>query len=361
MRRIVVKGLIGLLLLVGVGLVSGYLYLLRSLPATAGTIGVAGLAGPVEIIRDVDAVPHIFASTVPDAIYGLGYVHAQDRLWQMEFQRRIGFGRLSEVLGAAALPQDRFLRTVGFGRAAVSAWEHLPADSRALIDTYVAGVNAFISTHHGSRLPPEFTLLRFEPEPWSGADVLAWAAVVMSGCPDIGGSRASLALMAAEELGIPVERVRPVVVDTESIGFGSEADTNDYSSGYQLGSYNTPGWWMSSTAKVYFKAPKPGTYYLRIRPDWDEGPDFPRDFVQDAVDASYAYDLHVVVGSADRFAGANRYATAVKITRQMWDGANDPWWWEGPWGYGVIVASGQSFADGLAATPMTSMTETLSS
>jgi penicillin amidase len=82
------------------------------------------------------------------------------------------------VLGSAALPQDRFLRTVGFGRAAKSAWDRLPADSRALVDAYVAGINAFISTHHGSRLPPEFTLLRFEPEPWTGADVLAWVKMM---------------------------------------------------------------------------------------------------------------------------------------------------------------------------------------
>jgi penicillin amidase len=157
---------------------SGFLYLFRSLPKVRGTEDVVGLSAPVEIVRDRDAVPHIYAAARADALFGLGYVHAQDRLWQMEFQRRIGSGRLSEVLGDAAVPQDRFLRTVGFGRAAVSAWQHLPADSRALIDAYVAGINAFISTHHGSRLPPEFTLLRFEPEPWTGADVLAWVKMM---------------------------------------------------------------------------------------------------------------------------------------------------------------------------------------
>jgi penicillin amidase len=153
-------------------------YLYRSLPKVRGTEYVAGISAPVEIVRDRYAVPHIYAATRGDALFGLGYAHAQDRLWQMEFQRRIGFGRLSEVLGTAALPQDRFLRTVGFGRAAKSAWDHLPADARALVDVYVAGINAFISTHHGSRLPPEFTLLRFEPEPWTGADVLAWVKMM---------------------------------------------------------------------------------------------------------------------------------------------------------------------------------------
>lgn len=143
-----------------------------------GTIGVAGIGAPVEIVRDAGAVPHIFASTRLDAFYGLGYVHAQDRLWQMEFQRRIGFGRLSEIFGSAAIPQDRFLRTVGFGRAARSAWERLPADAREAIDAYVAGVNAFLKSHHGSALPPEFSLLRFEPEPWTGPDVLVWSKMM---------------------------------------------------------------------------------------------------------------------------------------------------------------------------------------
>ena len=99
-----------------------YLSLRQSLPRTTGSLAVQGLSGAVDIVRDADAIPHIFATSKLDSLFGLGYVHAQDRLWQMEFQRRIGFGRLSEVLGAAALPQDRFLRTVGFGRAARSAW-----------------------------------------------------------------------------------------------------------------------------------------------------------------------------------------------------------------------------------------------
>jgi penicillin amidase len=155
-----------------------YVYLGRSLPEIDGQVSVSGLSSSIDIIRDSDAVPHIFASNVPDALFGLGYAHAQDRLWQMEFQRRIGHGRLSEIFGAAAIPQDRFLLTVGFGRAARSAWDRMPTWAKAQIDAYVAGVNAFIATHHGSRLPPEFTLLRFEPEPWSGVDVIVWVKMM---------------------------------------------------------------------------------------------------------------------------------------------------------------------------------------
>jgi penicillin G amidase len=178
MRRIIVRLLAAILLLIVAAVGAGYVYLRQSLPEMSGEIAVTGIAGPVEIVRDADAIPHIFASTKDDALFGLGYVHAQDRLWQMEFQRRIGHGRLSEIFGDATVPQDRFLRTVGFGRAARSAWDRLPDDARQQINAYCAGVNAFISAHHGRLLPPEFTLLRFEPEPFTGPDVLVWVKMM---------------------------------------------------------------------------------------------------------------------------------------------------------------------------------------
>jgi penicillin amidase len=178
MRRLLLKATLTILLLAAILVGGGYLYLRRSLPQVDGTVTVAGLTAPIDIIRDADAIPHVFAANKTDALFGLGYVHAQDRLWQMELQRRIGHGRLSEVLGAATIPQDRFLRTVGFGRAAKSAWASTPAWAKQQIEAYVAGVNAFISTHRRSRLPPEFSLLRFEPDPWSGVDVIVWVKMM---------------------------------------------------------------------------------------------------------------------------------------------------------------------------------------
>ena len=163
-------------MIVAVAGIGAYAYLRRSLPQTSGTMQVEGLSGPVEIVRDADAIPHIFASAKHDALFGLGFVHAQDRLWQMEFQRRIGHGTLSEVFGAATVPQDRFLRTVGFGRAARSAWERLPEEARGQIEAYIAGVNAFLAGD--PPLPPEFALLRFTPAPWTGPDVLVWVKMM---------------------------------------------------------------------------------------------------------------------------------------------------------------------------------------
>ncbi len=178
MRRRLLAGLGILFVLILLASASAYVFLRASLPQLEGTVAVTGISGPVDIVRDRDAVTHVFAASRLDTFFGLGYAHAQDRLWQMEFQRRVGQGRLSEVFGTATLATDRFLRTVGTGRAARSAWDALPPQTRADIDTYVAGVNAFISTHHGRQLPLEFTVLRFEPEPWSGPDVLAWVKMM---------------------------------------------------------------------------------------------------------------------------------------------------------------------------------------
>jgi penicillin amidase len=178
MRKVLLKTLGAIVLLAAMASAGSYGYLRRSLPQLDGTVNVAGLSAPIEIIRDADAIPHIIATTRLDGLFGLGYAHAQDRLWQMEFQRRIGHGRLSEILGAAALPQDRFLRTVGFGRAARTAWASMPEWAKHQVNAYVAGINAFIGAHHRSALPPEFTLLRFEPEPWTGEDVVVWVKMM---------------------------------------------------------------------------------------------------------------------------------------------------------------------------------------
>jgi penicillin G amidase len=155
----------------------GYLYLRRSLPQVEGRIRVAGLHAPVDIIRDVDAVPHIYAQNKLDAMFGLGYVHAQDRLWQMEIWRRISQGRFAEIFGERALDADRFLRTIGLQRAGQRAWEKLPTETKETVNAYVAGINAFVASHHGADLAPEFTILNIDPEPWTGVDALAWAKI----------------------------------------------------------------------------------------------------------------------------------------------------------------------------------------
>lgn len=170
--------LLGLLALIGLAALGVYLYLRGSLPRLDGRQSLPGLGAPVEVVRDRDDIPHIYAQSDLDAYAALGYVHAQDRLWQMEIQRRIGHGRLAEVLGASALQTDLFLRTLGVSRAASSAWERLEPESRRLVEAYVRGINAFLRTHRGRRLPLEFTLLGYAPEEWRPEDVMVWGKMI---------------------------------------------------------------------------------------------------------------------------------------------------------------------------------------
>lgn len=183
-------------LLVVVGIIAGVLAALRFLvvprafPQTEGTIQLTGLDAPVDIFRDSFGIPHIYASTEHDLLMAQGFVHAQDRFWQMEFQRRIGSGRLSEVLGEAALPRDRYIRTVGWHRTAAIEAERLAPEERVLLEAYAAGVNAYLETHPGSK-GLEFTILgltgvEFEPQPWTPFDTLTWGKVLAW---ELGGRR----------------------------------------------------------------------------------------------------------------------------------------------------------------------------
>ena len=153
-------------------------YRQASLPVHEGTFIVAGLQQPVRIERDAHGIPNIVAATERDATFALGYVHAQDRLWQMEINRRVAAGRLAEVLGEPALDTDKFLRTIGIARTAQSIYQNLDAEHRDLLDAYAAGVNAYLSKR-GGPLPPEFFLTRApKPEPWTPADSIGWSLMM---------------------------------------------------------------------------------------------------------------------------------------------------------------------------------------
>lgn len=162
-----------LLLAIVLAAAAGYIWLRESLPQIEGSVTLSGLKAPVDIVRDRNGVPHIYAGSVADAYFALGFVHAQDRLWQMEMNRRIGAGRLSEALGPATLDADKFLRTLGVRRVAEATLKALSASSRGQLDAYAAGVNAFLAQRSGP-LPPEFLLTGIKPEPWQSADSVAW-------------------------------------------------------------------------------------------------------------------------------------------------------------------------------------------
>jgi penicillin amidase len=170
-RKLGLAGLAVSALLVGAALgvgVWGY----RSLPRWSGTVTVAGTDAPVRIVREPNGIPHVFAENEPDAYFGLGYVHAQDRLWQLELDRRLASGRLAQIFGRSALPRDRLFRTLGFRRVAAQKLERQDAATRAALAAYARGVNAFLA--EGSPLPPEFAFLGVEPEPWTEVDSVVW-------------------------------------------------------------------------------------------------------------------------------------------------------------------------------------------
>jgi acyl-homoserine lactone acylase PvdQ len=161
--------------LAGIAGAGYYLLMRKPLAQTRGELRIQGLSGPVEILRDRWGIPHIYTQNENDLMFAQGFVHAQDRLWQMDFQRRLVAGRLSEVLGEVALPLDRWMRILYMRRAAEKELSLIPTEMSRLMDAYVAGVNAWIGL---GRLPVEFTLLRYKPEPWTAADSLSWGKMM---------------------------------------------------------------------------------------------------------------------------------------------------------------------------------------
>ncbi len=154
-------------------------FMRRAFPKTNGTVKVRGLQAPVEIFRDRDGVPHIYADTMEDLFFAQGYVHAQDRFWQMEFWRRAGAGRLSELFGEAVLGIDIYIRTMGFGEIAVQEYALFGEETRTFMEAYAAGVNAYILNRKPAKLGLEFALLglqgvEFEIEPWTPVHTLTW-------------------------------------------------------------------------------------------------------------------------------------------------------------------------------------------
>ena len=219
-----------LLVLAALGAGLGYVYLRQSLPDVEGEIALAGLSAPVEILRDRYGVPHLFARSERDAHFALGFVHAQDRLWQLEMNRRIAAGRLSEVVGTAGLETDRFMRTLGVRRAAEATLRHLDEETQRHLDAYAAGVNAFLATQ--PVLPPEFLILRAKPQTWSAVDSIAWAKMMAW---DLGGNWRNELLRMRLARTLPLARIHeflppypgdapPQIIDLQELYRGLERE-----------------------------------------------------------------------------------------------------------------------------------------
>jgi len=146
----------------------------RPLPQLDGKVSLGGLQGAVTVERDQWGVPHIRAGSMEDLVEAQGYAMAQDRLWQMDLLRRVARGELSEILGPVTADVDKEFRVLDFGRAARRDYEQMDPEGRNILAAYARGVNQFID-QHASKLPMEFTLLRYQPTPWNPTDTLVIA------------------------------------------------------------------------------------------------------------------------------------------------------------------------------------------
>lgn len=150
----------------------------KTLPQIDGRIQITGLHHPVEILRDKHGVPHIYAQNDHDLFFAQGYVHAQDRLFQMDINRRIGSGRLSELVGPLALKSDRFARILGWPRVISAQINGGDEGAWDIANAFTDGVNAFIAQ---GKYPIEYKILATKPAPWQVEDTSAWGTVLAWG------------------------------------------------------------------------------------------------------------------------------------------------------------------------------------
>jgi penicillin amidase len=172
MGRTLRRTALGAMVVAGAVSAGAYYLLRRPVPKGKGRVRLRGLRGKVEILRDRWGIPHIYGENLHDVFFAVGYAQAQDRLWQMEFNRRLASGTLAEVLGESALEIDRMIRRTGFRRVSEADWQEAEATEKAVMEAFSAGVNSYIES---ARTPVEFGLLRYRPAPWHPVDTIAFA------------------------------------------------------------------------------------------------------------------------------------------------------------------------------------------
>ncbi|MDN5750137.1 MAG: penicillin acylase family protein, partial [Pseudonocardia sp.] len=195
-------------------------------PQRDGAITLPGLSAQVTVLRDGAGVPHVYADTSADLFAGQGYVHAQDRFYEMDVRRHTTAGRLSELFGAATLTEDRVIRTLGWRRVAEQELPLLDPATRAHLDAYAVGVNAWLAQHDAPRTRGlEYVVLGLtgvdaEPEPWTALDSLAWLKAMAwdlrTNLPDELARSAAAETVAPDRLAqlhppYPFERHPPIV------------------------------------------------------------------------------------------------------------------------------------------------------
>ncbi|MFF2271091.1 penicillin acylase family protein [Agromyces sp. NPDC058136] len=212
------KFLIGLLitvLVLGVaGAGFGWWTVQRSFPTTSGRIDVPGLTANVTVYRDDAGVPQLVAETSDDLFFAQGYVHAQDRFWEMDFRRHVTAGRLSEMFGESQIATDTFIRTLDWRGIAEQEYAQLDEASRAYYEAYAAGVNAYLGERSGADLSLEYAVLglqngAYSPEPWTPVDSIAWLKAMAWDLRSNLGDEIDRALLASALPSEEVARLHP--------------------------------------------------------------------------------------------------------------------------------------------------------
>ncbi|MDP2773162.1 MAG: penicillin acylase family protein [Nocardioides sp.] len=168
-----------LVLLLVAGLTTFVVLARRPLPQTTGTVEVPGLVAEVEVVRDEHGIPQLYGDSMADLMRAQGYVHAQERFFEMDVRRHATAGRLAELFGEDALESDLYVRTMGWRRVAARELALIRPDTRAALEEYADGVNAFLAESSPSEIALEYSVLNagglgYRPEEWSAVDSLAW-------------------------------------------------------------------------------------------------------------------------------------------------------------------------------------------
>jgi penicillin G amidase len=187
----------------------------RPFPQYDGTIALPALAGDVEVVRDEHGIPHIYADTAEDLFRAQGFVHAQDRFWEMDFRRHVTAGRMSELFGEDQVETDTFIRTMGWRRIAAEELPLLSPATRRYLEAYSEGVNDWLAGRSGGELGFAYTLLGLTggdnaPDPWRPVDSLAWLKAMAWDLRGNMRDEIDRALLAAE---LPVDRIEQLYPD----------------------------------------------------------------------------------------------------------------------------------------------------
>lgn len=200
----------------------------HSFPQHGGTLRLPGLSAPVTVHRDLHGIPNLYARTETDLFRAQGYVHAQDRFWEMDFRRHVTGGRLAELFGESQVATDAYLRTMGWRRVAEQEWQLIGDEARRFLTAYAEGVNAWLAEHDGAAASLEYALLGlqnpgYEIEPWSPVDSLAWLKAMawdLRGNMQTEITRAALRAHGLSDAQVdelypayPYERNLPIVTD----------------------------------------------------------------------------------------------------------------------------------------------------